>query len=133
MTKPLKLWTGRLDYVSTTRQLVLNTTIGSGKGLGAIFAPTWPIVNGFKSGRMNWNEYSAFYIQLMRNRYKESKPDFERVCRAEDVVLCCYCPCTEDLHCHRFLLATILLKTAASLDIEADYFGETSNREVPML
>ena len=39
-----RVGTARIDYRGHAGQRVLNTTIKSGTGLGAVFAPTWKMV-----------------------------------------------------------------------------------------
>ena len=49
-TKPhiCHVGTARIDYRGSAGQLVLNTTVKSGTGLGAVFAPTWKLVMASK-------------------------------------------------------------------------------------
>ena len=124
----LRLWTARIWYKAKDGQLALNTTIGSGKGLGAIFAPTWEMVRGSKSGAITWEEYTRQYIALMDQRFAENESSFRKVCESGDVVLKCYCGNTSKTtqHCHRYLLTNILIERAAAFGIEADYMGEVA-------
>ena len=64
----LTIWTARVDYQKKNDEVVLNTTIGSGSGLGKLFAPTWDLVKASKSGRISWEQYVNGYLGLMRER-----------------------------------------------------------------
>ena len=55
--KALVIWTARVDYKQKREELVLNTTATRGKGLGKLFAPTWELVNTYKQGLIEWEEY----------------------------------------------------------------------------
>lgn len=57
--------TARIDYRGQDGQLVLNTTIKSGSGLGTVFAPTWKMVMQSKQGEISWDEYQEQYIHSL--------------------------------------------------------------------
>jgi hypothetical protein len=61
MTEPAKhicrVGTARIDYEGRVGQRVLNTTVKSGTGLGAVFAPTWKMVMQSKRDEITWDEY----------------------------------------------------------------------------
>ena len=124
--KILRLATARINYVGQEYQRVLNTTIKSGVGLGAIFAPTWNMVMSSKQGKITWDEYTTQYTALMRQRYCDNQPAFIEAILSEELVLCCYCKDTSQTtrHCHRYILADILAKVALHQGIEAIYIGE---------
>ena len=44
-----------------------------------IFAPTWGMVNEFKSGRLSKEQYRIMYFSLMRLRYKENRAIFQEL------------------------------------------------------
>ena len=46
-----RVGTARIDYRYQDGQLVLNTTIKSGSGIGAVFAPTWKMVHAIQAGQ----------------------------------------------------------------------------------
>ncbi|MEO8610897.1 MAG: hypothetical protein ABI690_23575 [Chloroflexota bacterium] len=46
-----RVGTARIDYRGHVGQRVLNTTVKSGTGLGAVFAPTWKMVMASKQTR----------------------------------------------------------------------------------
>ena len=123
----LKIWTARIDYkTDDANELVLDTTAKSAKDLGKVFAPEWEMVMASKSGEITWQQYTELYLQLMRDRYRKNKARFAEVCQAGEIVLLCYCENTmmTTKHCHRYLLADVLLKVAKKLEIEAKYMGE---------
>lgn len=124
--KILRLATARINYVGQEHQRVLNTTVKSGVGSGAIFAPTWNMVMSSKQGKITWDEYTTQYNELMRNRYRDNQPAFIEAMQSEELVLCCYCKDTYQTtrHCHRYILADILAKVAVHQGIEAIYIGE---------
>lgn len=122
----LRVATSRINHQANEGEMVVNTTIGSGTGLGAVFAPTWDLVRASKAGKISWEQYTQGYYRLMRNRYMDNLAAFEQVLSSEKtVVLCCYCnDCYENHHCHRYLLVDIFRKLAESRGIEFEYVGE---------
>ena len=52
-----RVGTARIDYQGQVGQRVLNTTVKSGTGLGAVFAPTWKMVMQSKRDEITWDEY----------------------------------------------------------------------------
>lgn len=58
-----RVGTARIDYQGHVGQHVLNTTVKSGMGLGAIFAPTWKMVMDSKQNSISWQ----MYIEVMWN------------------------------------------------------------------
>lgn len=128
-TGTLQLATARIDYIGQVGQRVLNTTVKSGRGLGAVFAPTWEIVMQSKRGEIGWQTYSEHYTELMRQRYRQYPEAFHEAVQSDALVLCCYCRDTHTTsrHCHRYLLVDILQKVAAHHGIAAHYMGELNN------
>ena len=122
MSKQLVIKTAQLNYQQRGSEVVLNTTIGSGEGIGKVFAPTWEMVKGSKAGRISWEEYTRQYIELMRKRWLENREAFERAVLQKKLVLTCYC--AHRKNCHRHLLKDILIKVAASMGISATDGGE---------
>jgi hypothetical protein len=122
----VKIGTSRINYKGHSGQLVLDTTIKSGKGLGAVFAPTWSMVMASKNNQITWEQYRHQYTELMRQRYTANKPAFLEVLNQDELIVCCYCQDLSggDQHCHRYLLADILQKIAAHHGIEVELIGE---------
>ena len=127
----VKVRTSRIDYKGKPNQLVLNTTIKSGDGVGKVFAPTWDMVMQSKRGEITWSEYTEQYLTLMRERYIDNKQAFIDVLNhSEELVLCCYCKNTHGTteHCHRYILVSILEKVALRHNIDFEYVGEVYNK-----
>ena len=122
----LKVATARINHSPREDELVLNTTVKSGSGLGVVFAPTWDLVLASKSGTLSWQQYTEGYVRLMRLRYLDNQAAFERILNSEQVVvLTCYCnDCYENHHCHRYLLVDIFRKLAENKGIAFEYAGE---------
>lgn len=125
MRGKLLLKTGRVGYQAQGREIALDTTVKSSKGIGRAFAPTWAMVKASKSGEINWATYTERYLKLLRERYQDDRASFQAAIRAEDLVLLCYC--AADKNCHRHLLKEVLMKVAACEGIEVEDGGEVSN------
>jgi hypothetical protein len=104
------IYTARVTYGGKDRVDI------TAKG-GSFFAPSWPLLNRFlavrKSGRETeetWTEYTEAYMAEMRNAYRRDKSAFHTLA-SSNATLVCYCTGT---HCHRFLLAGILVKLGAT-------------------
>lgn len=125
-----RVGTARIDYQGRAGQLVLNTTIKSGTGLGAVFAPTWNMVMQFKGREITWDEYCRRYTLLMRERYQTNTRAFLEALNSDELIVCCYCQDTHETirQCHRYLLVDILEKVAAHHGIEFESEGELSSR-----
>ena len=124
MEMQLIIKTARIGYKALAHEVLLNTTIGSGTGLGKVFAPTWDMVNASKSGLISWDEYTQQYRNLMRKRYVQQRKSFNAVIHLQEIVLLCYCNKSE---CHRYLLADILKQVAEHQGIRVIEAGECLN------
>ena len=109
-----EIWTARVTYSGQDRVEVTAKA-------GSVFGPSWPLLNRFLSVRRagketeeTWIEYQAAYLAEMRGAYRRNKSAFHDLARS-NATLVCYCTGT---HCHRFLLAEILVKLGAT------YHGE---------
>lgn len=121
--------TGRIGYRGHAGECVLDTTVKSGTGLGAVFAPTWDMVMQFKHREISWEAYSQQYTNLMRQRYPANKAAFLVALNSDELIVCCYC---QDTHattrqCHRYLLVEILEKVAQHHTIGFKSIGELRN------
>ncbi len=125
-----RVGTARIDYQGGVGQKVLNTTVKSGTGLGAVFAPTWKMVMQSKRDEITWDEYRSQYTVLMRQRYQVNPAAFLEALNSDELIVCCYCKDTYSTtkHCHRYLLVEILEKVAAHHGIGFEYIGEIHNR-----
>lgn len=126
-----RVGTARIDYRGRTGQCVLNTTIKSGAGLGAMFAPTWKMVMASKQDKLSWQAYIEEYTALMRQRYTNNPEAFLEALNSDELIVCCYCRDTHDTikHCHRYILVEILEKVAAHHGIGFEYVGEVYNSQ----
>jgi hypothetical protein len=121
-----RVGTARIDYQGRVGQRVLNTTVKSGTGLGAVFAPTWKMVMASKQNTISWQSYIEQYTALMRRRYQANPASFLEALRSDELIVCCYCKDTHATtkHCHRYVLVEILEKVAAHRGIGFEAIGE---------
>jgi hypothetical protein len=121
-----RMGTARIDYQGRVGQRVLNTTVKSGTGLGAVFAPTWKMVMASKQNTISWQSYIEEYTALMRQRYQANPAAFLEALSSDELIVCCYCKDTHATtkHCHRYLLVEILEKVAAHHGIGFESIGE---------
>ena len=125
-----RVGTARIDYRGHAGQRVLNTTIKSGTGLGAVFAPTWKMVMASKQKEIPWQFYVEQYTALMRQRYADNPAAFLEALDSDELIVCCYCRDTHATtkHCHRYILVKIIEKIAVHHGIGFEYIGEIHNR-----
>lgn len=121
-----RVGTARIDYRSRIGQLVLNTTVKSGTGLGAVFAPTWKMVMDVKHNTISWQTYIEQYTALMRQRYQANPSAFLEALQSDELIVCCYCKDTHATtkHCHLYILVEILEKVAVHHGIGFKAIGE---------
>ena len=74
------------------------------------FAPTAPLLNGYKDGKISWDEYERIYNELLSQR---NNLDFFR--NYQDKRICLLCAEETPRQCHRRLLAE---KIAALYNID---------------
>jgi uncharacterized protein YeaO (DUF488 family) len=72
------------------------------------FAPSWAIVQAWKSGQIDWEAYTQSYRNLMLESYREYPEKWHDILHKGLITLLCYCRAGE--HCHRYLLADFLSK-----------------------
>ncbi|MDL1882217.1 hypothetical protein FBR01_01030 [Anaerolineae bacterium CFX8] len=125
-----RVGTARIGYQGCVGQRVLNTTVKSGSGLGAVFAPTWKMVMASKRDEITWEEYRSQYTALMRQRYQANPSAFLEALSSDELIVCCYCKDTHATtkHCHRYILVEILEKVAAHHGISFEAMGEVRSR-----
>jgi uncharacterized protein YeaO (DUF488 family) len=121
-----RVGTARIDYQGRVGQRVLNTTVKSGTGLGAVFAPTWKMVMASKQNMILWQTYVEQYTALMRQRYQANPAAFLEALSSDELIVCCYCKDTHATtkHCHRYILVEILEKVATHHNIGFEAIGE---------
>lgn len=129
-----RVYTARVSYGQDDR---FDVTRKSGGVLGAIFAPSWSLLNHARDllskakafrqdGEIGaaeameesaWREYEPRYLDEMRRSYRTYRVGWDALLAKKEVTLVCYCVVPE--RCHRFpLAAKILVKLGAT------YHGE---------
>lgn len=138
MNHQLLVYTGRLgkyvgqDALDITRSTAHNVGEVMGRDVpGAIFAPSWRIVNKMHReveaadrekayGRLqacdhmnqaSWLSYAKAYVEEMRQSYRLYRAKWEAVLARDEVTLLCMC--ASPAMCHRSLAANILGKCGA--------------------
>lgn len=99
---------------------------------GRPFAPSpgilWPIIDKRHRGTLtsrDYSEYRAAYIQEMGGSFKRDRAAWMVLLDREEVTIGCYCHSAEDAtHCHRVVLAWLLLQAARRLGVHLRYLGE---------
>jgi uncharacterized protein YeaO (DUF488 family) len=121
-----RVGTARIDHQGQVGQRVLNTTVKSGTGFGAVFAPTWKMVMASKQNTISWQSYIEQYTALMRQRYQADPSAFLEALSSDELIVCCYCKDSHATtkHCHRYILVEILEKVGAHLGIGFEAIGE---------
>lgn len=123
----VQLWTAHYSYSGEDRY---DITVKTGD---PAFAPPWNLVAGYKNNNVSWEEYTQRYIQYMRLSYQEQKQHWLDLFYKTSITLVCFC--TDPEHCHRKLLAEILIKVGKAHNIHVAYHGERelkphSDREI---
>jgi len=116
----LSVYTARVDYAGPDR---LDVTRKSAGPEGLPFAPSWailgPILNARRGGPSYvwpWPGYVRDYTAEMRRSFREHSAAWSALLARDEVTLVCYC--SDAVHCHRAVLAEILVKLGAT------YHGE---------
>ena len=69
-----------------------------------IIVPPWYLVDAFKGGKINWEQYKNVYLQqLAAFDVRRVLCDLGKKLNIEELVLCCWESETDE-HCHRKLL-----------------------------
>lgn len=111
---PLRVFTAQLSYRGEDR---LDITRKSGGTSGSPFAPSWQILGPALTARAahrlpeHWPTYREAYLQEMRGSYRSDSSPWHALLARVSVTLCCYC--ADARHCHRRLLAEILVRLGA--------------------
>jgi len=72
-------------------------------------APTWKMVMGYKRGDLSWEEYTAQYNTLLKERMLIREKEFYAIAfqgLEGDITLLCYCNAVN--RCHRYLAKKFL-------------------------
>lgn len=86
------------------------------------FAPSWAIVQAWKSAQIDWEAYTQSYRNLMLESYRDNPEKWHEILHKGLITLLCYCRAGE--HCHRYLLADFLLKLGEKEGIDVINEGE---------
>lgn len=97
------------------------------------FAPSIPLLNRYKDGKMGWPEYVRRYTEEQREHYAGNPQDFDELLRTAEhrrVVLACYERFEgPETRCHRILLYNMLKKVAAKRDFDVKFIDEEIRRK----
>ena len=127
---PLRVWTARVSWRGEGR---LDITRKSAGPAGLPFAPSWAILRPALDARSRaftirnssggnlpladrieaeaWARYVPAYTAEMRASYRAHYEAWRELLAARERTLVCYC--TDAAHCHRRLLALMLVKCGA--------------------
>lgn len=103
---------------------LIDTTVKSGL---TMFAPTWDIVLGVKSGKITEAQYLEVYHRLMDDSVVSRKASWDKFInkyRGQAIALACYCPAGN--FCHRHPLKKILFQQCALRGVKCEDMGEIS-------
>jgi len=72
----------------------------------SVLSPSWNLINDYKTGRINWEEYTERFIQAMNNPTCQTELQrIKELARDRTVRLICY---EKQYPCHRFILLKLL-------------------------
>ena len=126
--RPLAVYTARIGTRDPDRFDVTRRSAGPE---GLPFAPSWDILRPALDARRQaeqlragghlagadaveaaaWATYEPLYREEMRASYRKVRPAWDALLARRRAVLCCYC--VDPAHCHRRLLAAILVTLGA--------------------
>ena len=109
--KQLEVFTSNILYEGEDR---LDITVKSGI---REFAPTWDLVNDYRTERITQNDFISQYIRMLNVSYIENREAWDSLLAKARVTLVCYCD--PDVFCHRQILAEYLQQR-----FKARYTGE---------
>lgn len=115
-------WTIQMGQYRLAKQLgipLLDTTVKSGD---KVFAPSWEIVLGVKSGDISPEEYTEQYTHLMQTSFMANQSHWLHICNMPEVAIACYCK--SGVFCHRHLLVKMFEKICTRYTIPFNYRGE---------
>lgn len=98
---------------------VVNTTVKNGL---EVFAPTWDLVLGYKSGKYSEAYYREHYINKMRESYYANRDLWISYLQKDKIALSCMCPAGN--FCHRLILKEIFMGLGANLGLPVTDQGE---------
>ena len=97
---------------------VANSTPNRVKVDGTIecLVPPWSLVRDFKAQKIDWEAYTDYYREHLRENWRPVKAWLQSLDDAEEVYLCCW-ERTPD-HCHRSLVAKMIRLHRPDLEVE---------------
>lgn len=115
-----QVYTARMGYrgedgLPVTRKVVTHPD-------GLPFAPSLPLLDEFLAhrragrGEAMWPEYERRYTAEMRASYCKSRGAWDALLAREEVTLLCFCH--DPSHCHRGILARLLVRCGATYEGE---------------
>ena len=84
----------------------IDTTVKSASGLWRYFAPTWPMVMGWKRGELTWEQYIAQYGTILA---RVPAVVWNTLATQAEARLLCYC--RDGVHCHTHLIIDYAVAT----------------------
>ncbi len=114
----MDIYTAQYRYSGPDR---VDITVKSSKPPESVLAPTWEMVNGYKSGNLDAWSYGIKYFALIINRLmtldEKSRLSMDFLLNRPSITLVCFCPPQE--FCHRILAARLLVELG-----KGTYHGE---------
>jgi O-acetyl-ADP-ribose deacetylase (regulator of RNase III)/uncharacterized protein YeaO (DUF488 family) len=105
----MDIYTAQYAYSGPDR---LDITVKGQDLVGKTYAPTWDLVNRFKSGEADEDQYTREFAALMNGRYRYESAYMESLATREGTTtLVCFCP--PGAFCHRIIVAEGLEKLGA--------------------
>lgn len=75
---------------------------------GHVLSPSWKLLNDYKNGRINWDQYVERFKHEMNNDICiAAMRKIKWMSKSKDIFLICY---EKSGHCHRFLLMDMINK-----------------------
>jgi uncharacterized protein YeaO (DUF488 family) len=141
----LELWTAQYGYRGpdrldvTRRGAEVRARRGEPPGPGAAFAPSRALLDDFRrreaaQGRTDalWSWYAAAYRGEMRLSWVHARAQWEFALAQGQLTLVCFCNLAGGPpHCHRVLLADLLVAAGVALGRAVSPRGERPPRERP--
>lgn len=103
---------------------LVDTTVKSGI---RAFAPSWPMVVGYKAGSISEEEYTERFFQKIKEEEWATHDDWKWLLSHEKVALACYCKAHH--FCHRYLLVEHLRAIREKQNLPFNYCGEIMPEE----
>lgn len=106
---------------------LLDVTVKSGiKEL----APTWELLQRYRSKQTTAEEYTVEFYTLMRESYRTDPMQWASILDTAEIALACYCKAGD--FCHRHLLVDMIEKQALAKGIPFFRGGEIVNGDITL-